>query len=85
MGEDRIGADAQNLGILCRELSVIVVRTGRLQLLDSGGAEVEDVKIDENILSSQAAELQLPSLRAIQLKVRRLLPDLKGKNGRDGS
>jgi len=65
LGEDRIGADAQNLGILCRELSVIVVRTGRLQLLDSGGAKVEDVKINEDIFPPQAAELEFSALGAV--------------------
>ena len=59
--KDRIGADPQNFSIFCLKFCIIV-RTGRLQLLNSGGGKVQDVKIDKNILPPKAAELKLPSL-----------------------
>ena len=72
----RIGADAQNFSVFSLELPVIVVRTGRLQVLKSGGAKVQDVEIDEDILPAQATQLEFSSLRAGKLKVRRLIPYL---------
>jgi hypothetical protein len=78
--EDRVGADPQNLGILCRELSVVVVRTGRLKVLDSGGAKVQDIKVDENVLPFKTAELEFASFGAVKLKVGGLLSDLYSRS-----
>jgi len=47
----------------------VIVRTGRLQILDSCGAKVEKIEIDQNILTFQAAEFELATLRAVQFKV----------------
>lgn len=71
----RIGAYAQDLSILCRKL-FIIVRTGRLNMLDSGGAVVSEVKINQHISPPKAAQLEFSSLRAGKFKVRRLIPDL---------
>jgi len=62
--EWRIGADSQNFGILGLEL-LVIVRTGRLQVLDSCGSKVQDIEIDQNILSPQAAELEFSALGAV--------------------
>jgi hypothetical protein len=51
-----------------------------LKVLDSGGAKVQDIEVDENVFSSKAAELKLPPLGALKLKVRGLLPHLDGKD-----
>ena len=51
----RISTDAQNFSVFSLELRVIVVRTGRLQVLKSGRAKVQDVEIDKDILPAQAA------------------------------
>ena len=59
-----IGADSQNFGILGLEL-LVIVRTGRLQVLDSCGSKVQDIEIDQNILSPQAAELEFSALGAV--------------------
>ena len=55
MGKYDVGADAKDFGVLGSKLG-IVVRTGRLQALNSGWAKVEHVKIDKNILTLEAAE-----------------------------
>lgn len=45
-------------------------------MLDSGGAVISEVKIDQHVSPTKAAQLELSSLRAEKLKVRRLVPDL---------
>jgi hypothetical protein len=75
--ERRVGADPENLGILGLKL-VILVRTGRLQIFDSCGAEIKNVEVDEDVFSLEAAELEFPSLAAVELEVGRLFSDLKG-------
>jgi len=48
LGVGSVDADSQYFGVFCLELRIIV-RTGRLQILDSGRAEIENVKIDQDI------------------------------------
>jgi hypothetical protein len=45
-------------------------------MLDSGGAVVSEVKINQHISPTKAAQLEFSSLRAGKFKVRRLIPDL---------
>lgn len=71
----RIHAYAQDLGILCLKLGVIV-RTGRLNMLDSGGAVVSEVKINQHISPTKTAQLEFSSPRARKFEVRRLISDL---------
>ena len=56
LGEHSRGGHADDLGIFCLELSVIVVRTGREQLLGSGRIEVISVEVNQDILASQATQ-----------------------------
>ena len=46
-------------------------------MLNSGGVEIQVVKIDEDVFASQAAEFELAALSAGQLEVRRLLTDFE--------
>jgi hypothetical protein len=80
--EGRIGADAYDFGIFRLKL-VVTVRTGRLQVLDSGRAEVEDIEVDENVFAFEAAELELAAFGAVELEVRRLVADLEGGGRQD--
>ena len=48
-------------------------------MLDSGGAVVGEVKINQRISRTKAAQLEFSSPRAGKLKVRRLIPDLDGE------
>jgi len=45
-------------------------------MLDSGGAVVREVKINQHIFSTKAAQLEFSSPRAGKFKVRRPTPDL---------
>lgn len=56
LGKRRIHADTDDFSVFCLEERE-VVRTGRLQVLDSSGAEVEDVKVNQDVLAFEAAEL----------------------------
>jgi hypothetical protein len=76
LGKDGVRAYAEDFGIFRLKLAVIVVRTGRLKVLDSGRAEIEHVKIDQDIFPPQAAELELPAFGAFELEVRRLFTHL---------
>jgi hypothetical protein len=80
--ERGIGADAYNLGILSRKLAVVFVRTGRLKVRDSRGAEIQRVEIDENVLAFQAAQFEFAALSAGQLKIRSLLSHFQSHGGR---
>ena len=84
LGEDRVGADPQNLGIFCLEFCVIVVRTGRLEMLNSGGAKVQDIEIDQNILSPQGAELEFAPFGALEFKIWGHLSHFDRKSGKGG-
>jgi len=53
-------------------------------MLDSSGGKVQDIEIDQNILSPQAAELELAPFGAVKLEVRGLVPYLDG-SGETGS
>lgn len=66
-----ISANPQHFGIFSLELWVIFVRTGRLKVLKSNRAKVQDIEIDENIFAAQAAELKFSSNRTGKLKVGR--------------
>jgi len=58
----------------------IVVRTGRLEILDSGRAEIENVKIYQNVFTFETAELELASFRTVELKIWSFVADLKRQN-----
>jgi hypothetical protein len=75
----RIGANAQDFSVLGLELR-IVVRTGRLEILDSGRAEIKNVEVDQNVLALEAAQLDLATFAAVELKIRGFLADLKREN-----
>jgi hypothetical protein len=49
---------------------------------NSSGAEIQSVKIYENILAFQAAQFEFSALSAGQLKVGSFLPDFNGQNWR---
>jgi len=64
LGVGCVDADAQHFGVLRLELGIIV-RTGRLQILDSGRTEIENVKIDQDILPLEAAQFQFAAFGAV--------------------
>jgi len=76
LGKWRINAHAQYLSVFSLELRV-VVRTGRLQVLDSRRAKIEHVKIDQNIFAFKAAQLEFTALGAVQFEVGGFVADFK--------
>jgi len=77
LGKYHVGTNAQYLGVLGLELGV-VVRTGRLKTLNSGGAKVEHVKIDKNIFTLEAAKLEFAAAGALKLELGGFVANLDG-------
>ena len=50
-----VDADSEDLGVFGGELGIVLVRTGRLKMLDSTGIEVELIKIDQDSFALQGA------------------------------
>jgi hypothetical protein len=82
--EGSVSANPYDFGILSGKLAVVLVRTGRLKVLDSGGAKIQCVKINENILAFQATQFEFSALSAGQVKVWRLFAHLDGRDGISG-
>ena len=76
--------DSDNFRILGLEFWVCIIRTGCLQALYSGTAEIEDIEIDQDISSAQIAELELPALCAFELKIGSFVTYLKSLGGACG-
>jgi len=55
LGKGRVGADPDDLSVLGLKKSVMV-RTGRLQVFNSGRAEIEHIEIDQNVFAYQTTE-----------------------------
>jgi len=58
----------------------IVVRTGRLEILDSGRTEIENVKVDQNVFALEATQVKLASFATVELKIRSFVANLKREN-----
>jgi hypothetical protein len=80
--ERGISANADDLGVLRRKLAIVLVRTGRLEVLDSSGAKIQCVKINENVLAFQAAQFEFSALSAGQVKVWSLFPHFEAQSRR---
>lgn len=46
-----------------------MVRTGRLQVFNSGRAEIEHIEIDQNVFAYQTTELKLTAFTAVEVEV----------------
>jgi len=77
LGKYRVGTNAQYFSVLGLKLRV-VVRTGRLKALNSGWAEVEHVKIDQDILTLEAAKLEFAAGGAVKLKLGGFVANVDG-------
>ena len=77
LGKYRVGANAQYFSVLGLKLGV-VVRTGRLKALNSGWTKVEHVKIDQNILTFEAAKLEFAAGSAVKLELGGFVANLDG-------
>jgi hypothetical protein len=56
---------------------LVVVRTGRLEILDSRRIKVQNVEVDKDVFTLEITELKFAALAALKLKFRRLIADLE--------
>ena len=58
---------------------LVIVRTGRFQILDSGGIKVKNVEVNEDVFTFEITQFKLAPFAALKLKVRCLIADVKGE------
>jgi hypothetical protein len=73
----RVAADTDDFSVFGLE-KCMVVRTGRLEILDSGRAEIEHVKVYENVFTLEAAQFELAALAAVEFEVGRFVANSDG-------
>jgi hypothetical protein len=76
--KDCVGADAENFGVFYGKFFVVVVRTGRREMFDSGRAIIQYIEVDQDVFPAQITELEFAAGGAVKLKVRGRLSHFYG-------